>query len=136
MSDQYYLKWKNRQFGPFTQEEIAAKMRQGAVTVHHLVSVDKVSWKGMRETFPDLFPKAHVEPVSAGAHPPPLLRIPTMRRTVVPDFKFGARSLPLMSPLSSPSRLIRRKEPDDQTFYREPEGISYHRPDRIPLRKP
>lgn len=66
MSEQYYLKWKNRQFGPFTQEDIAAKMRQGAVTVHHLVSVDKVTWKGMRETFPDLFPKARVEPVSAG----------------------------------------------------------------------
>lgn len=66
MSDLYYLKWKNRQFGPFTQDDIAAKMRQGAVTAHHLVSVDKVSWKSMRETFPDLFPKAHIEPVSAG----------------------------------------------------------------------
>jgi len=46
----YFVKYRARISGPFSAEEIAAMIRNGALTPIHRVSTDRQQWRALHET--------------------------------------------------------------------------------------
>lgn len=54
-SDLYYIRFRAKEHGPFTAEELKERARRGQFGRHYAVSTDNVNWKRASE-FPELFP--------------------------------------------------------------------------------